>query len=132
MKTETLLDILASLQGDALEQAYVVLRNKVIRQREAQRQPKPSHFLILVANRRRGSRFTSVHGLITPNWVKVACYFGRPGDKVLKRCLLTSRPEPDALRGIVADIFTRLNPDWKGVPQWIDHEDGGEFTMKAV
>ena len=132
MKTETLIDILVTLQGDTLEQAYVVLRDKVIRQREARRQPEPSHFLIIVANRRRGSRFTSVHGLITSNWVEVACYSGRPGDKVLKRCPLTSRPEPDALRDIVSDIFTHLNPDWKGVPQWIDHENGSEFTMKAV
>ncbi len=134
-KTETLLDILATLQGDALEQAYGVIKAKIIEKHardRARRVGERSCFLVLITNRASGSRFTAVNGRIMDSNTPLLAAGLRPSDSVLKAVKLESWPTVDEIRGLVSDIFTRLNPDWKGVPQWIDHEDGSEFTMKAV
>ena len=133
MKRETLLDILATLQGEALERAYVLLRTKVIAQRKAARLRQHDNsacWLLIITNRPPGSRLTAVHARVSDS-VRELTSWKRPSDRVAKTCRLDQWPSPDVLRGVVSDIFARVNPNWRGVPQWISHNDGVEFSMKG-
>ena len=111
MRQESLLELLTSIEGETLERAYELLRAKVIAKRKAALERARSSaqcFLLLATNKPPGQGTTSVIGKVgvTPASVQECL---RPSDRVLKLMRLSEAPTGAALRGLVDELFQRLN-----------------------
>ncbi len=134
MQPNNLFDLLNTLQGDTLERAYALLRERTIAQRARARERQRGSlgcYLMLLVNRPPGARHSSVRGRVAESIVELNKW-RRPSDVTLRALRLEAWPAEETLKGLVSDIFTRLNPDWNCEPQRLEHDDGVQFSSDTA
>ena len=102
----TLMEQLASLNGDALERAYEVLRVRVIAQRATLRaQHKAGIYLMLLTERTRAGGIVPIRAILSNK----PCRQNYPTDTVLVHTHFAERPSDEQVRKVVDGLFLKLN-----------------------
>lgn len=130
-------EVLAGLQGEDLTAAYEMLRTRYLEQRAVQRErcmsSGPFYFVIITRDN-RGDASRPVMAKVSTTPAGIGRWL-RSNDTIISRGLLDKWPSVSALRGLVDDIFHKLNPQWRRgttTEQFLDDVNGTEFSIKSA